>query len=531
MIPNRRDFLKTGAAASVAALAPTLASAAEDRLTTISIIHTTDLHGNVLPTHTYEGVPDVGGLARCATQIRRWRAENPNSLLIDVGDIYQGTHLSRQNEGRLMIDLMNRLRYDAWVLGNHEFDWGIGVVEDIVDRSACPVLTANIELAGKRSGTQGDDGHPFAKIAPSMIREVAGFKIGIAGIITPGLSYWLPEDLTKGIKALDPAPITAAAAKRMREEGADAVIVAGHMGSKFGKDDFANRVDDVLTQSVGTVDAFIAGHTHRDLPSMRIQRALYTQAGYFGIYLGRVDLTFDRETRKLVDRRAFTILMDDRFDLDPLVLERAKDEIEISEKTLAKPVGILSQPIGTTTSPGKPSSMSMLIGAAIVHSLAKQGTKVDAVVHGQFLDDEIAAGELTLADVWKIVPYENRVVTASLDTEQLKVVLEEMFATSHSKRNVMGLGTAIRKTGGRTMVEAFSNPDGSPVEPKSKMRIAFNSFDARSGGQRFMKLRQILAEPESETRLEPVETRAALADYFADHKEISPASLEAQLRG
>ena len=134
----------------------------------------------------------------------------------------------------------------------------------------------------------------LAKIAPWTIREIAGFKIGIAGLITPGLSYWLPPELTRGIRALDPAPVARAAAEAMRAEGADAVIVAGHMGTKFGKDDFANRVDDVLKQSVGKIDVYIAGHTHRDIGSYRSQRALYTQAGYFGIYLGRVDLTFDR---------------------------------------------------------------------------------------------------------------------------------------------------------------------------------------------------------------------------------------------
>ncbi|PYL67426.1 MAG: hypothetical protein DMF20_03515, partial [Verrucomicrobia bacterium] len=93
---SRRDFLKLVGRAGMASAVPTLASAAALNPDTvcISILHTTDLHGHILPTFDYDGKPDCGGLARCATQIRRWRRENPNSILIDVGDVYQGTDVS-----------------------------------------------------------------------------------------------------------------------------------------------------------------------------------------------------------------------------------------------------------------------------------------------------------------------------------------------------------------------------------------------------------------------------------------------------
>ncbi len=89
---------------------------------TISLFHTTDLHGHILPTQSYRGIANVGGLARCAAQIREWRKAHPHSLLIDMGDVYQGTAVGWITRGRLMIDLFNKLQYDAWVLGNHEFD-------------------------------------------------------------------------------------------------------------------------------------------------------------------------------------------------------------------------------------------------------------------------------------------------------------------------------------------------------------------------------------------------------------------------
>ena len=120
---TRRDFLRLAGGAGLLSASPTLASAAaalEPDTVCISILHTTDLHGHILPTSDYDGTADRGGLARCVTQIRRWRGQNPNSILIDVGDVYQGTDVSLRNKGELMIDLFNHLKYDAWVIGNHD---------------------------------------------------------------------------------------------------------------------------------------------------------------------------------------------------------------------------------------------------------------------------------------------------------------------------------------------------------------------------------------------------------------------------
>ena len=113
---------------------------------TVSILHTTDIHGHILPISDYDGTPDLGGFARCATQIRRWRRKNPNTILIDVGDVYQGTEVGLRNKGQLMIDLFNHLSYDAWVVGNHEFDWGLDAFRAAVQASKMPVLAANTTI-------------------------------------------------------------------------------------------------------------------------------------------------------------------------------------------------------------------------------------------------------------------------------------------------------------------------------------------------------------------------------------------------
>src|SRR5690242_3379705 len=142
---TRRDFLRLASRAGLVGAFPTLASAAaalEPDTVCISILHTTDLHGHILPSSDYNGNSDCGGLARCAAQIRRWRHQNANSVLIDVGDVYQGTEVSLRNKGELMIDLFNHVKYDAWIIGNHEFDWGIETFTNALQKSAMPVLAA-----------------------------------------------------------------------------------------------------------------------------------------------------------------------------------------------------------------------------------------------------------------------------------------------------------------------------------------------------------------------------------------------------
>src|SRR5438067_11799008 len=199
---TRREFLKLAGRSGLLGAVPTLASAAaalESDTVCISILHTTDLHGHILPTSDYDGTADRGGLARCVTQIRRWRGQNPNSILIDIGDVYQGTDVGLRSKGELMIDLFNHLKYDAWVVGNHEFDWGIEPFQRALERSTMPVLAANTLLEGKPVGEISDAKNPFARIHPYVLKEIRGIKIAIIGVTTPGMPFWLRQEFARGI--------------------------------------------------------------------------------------------------------------------------------------------------------------------------------------------------------------------------------------------------------------------------------------------------------------------------------------------
>jgi 2',3'-cyclic-nucleotide 2'-phosphodiesterase/3'-nucleotidase len=218
---TRREFLKLIGQAGLVNGVPTLASAAaalNPDTVCISILHTTDLHGHILPTSDYDGNSDRGGLARCATQIRRWQRENPNSILLDVGDVYQGTDVSLRNKGALMIDMLNHLEYDAWVVGNHEFDWGMECFERVLQQSNMPVLAANMLMDGKLAGEFPDAKHPFAKIQPFILKEIAGIKIAIVGITTPGMPFWLWPEFTRGLDFRHPVEPVRARSPMQRGE-------------------------------------------------------------------------------------------------------------------------------------------------------------------------------------------------------------------------------------------------------------------------------------------------------------------------
>ncbi|PYJ46717.1 MAG: hypothetical protein DME85_09225 [Verrucomicrobia bacterium] len=521
---TRREFLKLAARAGLLSAVPTLASAVaalNPDTVCISILHTTDLHGHILPTSDYDGNPDRGGLARCVTQIRRWRRENPNSILIDVGDVYQGTEVSLRNKGELMIDLFNYLQYDAWVVGNHEFDWRIEPFHQALQRSTMPVLAANTVLEGKLAGEFSDAKHPLAKIQPFVLKDIAGVKLAIIGVTTPGMSFWLPPEFTRDIGFQHPVESVRRAIAQAKREGADAMVLTGHMGLKprTGGDDFANAVM-ALTSEFPEIAAFIAGHTHQAITSRLTNGVLLTQADHFGIHVGRLNLLFDRNSKKLLAREATCELMDNRFHLDHAIISRAKPQLAESDAALAEPIGELAETLHARSRFGQPSDVERLIGAAINEALLERGVAVDGVMHGVFDENaNLVAGPKTVDDVWNVIPYENYIVTAELSPDEIKAVMEDMYA-SHERRSLLGIEVKSEGRGYDRRITSMTLRDGRRLDRGKKYVIAFNSFDSRSAGHHFMKLRALLETPSANCVMHPVQTRDALIDYFRRHKVV-----------
>jgi 2',3'-cyclic-nucleotide 2'-phosphodiesterase/3'-nucleotidase/5'-nucleotidase len=528
--PTRRAFLKTIGRAGLFCAAPPITRAAagpsEDTVR-ISILHTTDLHGHILPTSDYAGNVDLGGFARCVTQIRRWRRQNQNSILIDAGDVYQGTEVSLRTNGAMMIDLFNYLKYDAWIIGNHEFDWGVETFANAVAKSDMPVLAANMSIEENASDDLSTN--PFAKLRPYLLKEFGGIKIAIIGVTTPGMAFWFRPEFIRGFKFEHSVEPVRRAITSAKDEGADAIALAGHMGLKArsGGDDFANNVMALTSEFPETV-AFIAGHTHQTISSRFTNSVLLTQADHFGIHAGRIDLTFDRASKRLLRREATCELMNDRVPLDPTILSRTKSMLDESAIALAQPIGTLAETLRARSRPGEPSEVEQLIGGAIMEEMRKRDVAVDGAMHGVFEErNNFVAGPKTVHDAWNLIPFENYVVTAWLTADEIKVLMEEVYA-SREPRNLIGFEIRTEGTGFDRRITTMQLADSRLIERDKRYRIAFNSFDSRSAGHRFMKLRALLETPATNCTFHPVLTRDAVIDYFRRHGVVHKIAHQAR---
>lgn len=523
----RRDFLRAALGAGAAITLPASLTrrvlAGSSDTVTVSILHTTDLHGRVLADTVRDLGANVGGFARCATQIRRWRRENPDSLLLDLGDLYQGTDVGWRTDGRIMTDCLNALDYDARVLGNHEFDWGLEPVYDTLAHSRAPIIGTNLLLEGKTPEDFNQPDHPLARILPWKLFTVAGFRIGVLGFTTPGMPYWFHPSFLEGMDFLDCADPARRGEAALRALGIDALLLAGHMGLRPDADNQSNQVRAVM-QACPTAAAFLGAHSHRLHEADRIGEVIYTQANHWGSHVGRLDFTFDRASRRLLSRSTQLAFMGPDAPADPVVLDLCRDRLDDSAQALARPVGRLARTLTVRSEPGSPSEVERLIAAAIIEGLRERGVRADAVVHGLFEQRrDFDQGDKAVADLWPIMPYENFLITAELTPAQIAAVLEECYA--NSPRNLMGLTARAVREGDRWRVERILLPSGAPADPARRYTVAFNTWDAQSGGGRLMRTREILSEPDCRKTLHRVQTRQALIEFFLRHETIDAQHL------
>jgi 2',3'-cyclic-nucleotide 2'-phosphodiesterase (5'-nucleotidase family) len=480
---------------------------------TISVLHTTDLHGHILPTTDYHARPNLGGLARCASQIRAWRAANPNSLLLDVGDVYQGTAVSLASRGALMIRCFGALGYDAWVVGNHEFDWGADAFAAAVAASPMPVLSGNARLVG----------HALDRIRPWLMKEIAGIRLAIVGLTTPALTTWLPPENLRDYEALDPVESLHRILGDVAAQKPDAIILAGHMGLKR-RDDFANCVGE-LTRDFPQLAACLGGHTHEDWPGNYLHGVLYTQADHYGIHAGKIDLTFDRATHKLIHREATTVLMDSQVPFDPQIMALAQPDLAASDRELARQIGVLAEPFRASAIFGRPGEQERLIASAMLAALRKQGANADVVIHGLFDQKSVLEpGAKTVADMWRLLPYENQIVSFDVAAADLPVLAQEI-AGAQNLRQIMGLRVEAAPSGKEWRVTDLRNADGTPLSPQRTYRVAVNSHDSQSAGGRLPVLAGLVAAPNARRVLHPVETRDATIDFFTTRGKVGAADL------
>lgn len=297
---NRRTFLQntTASAAYLGLGAAGLQSCSGSRTKHITILHTNDVHSHIDPFPSdHSRYANLGGLARRASLVQKIRQENPNTLLFDAGDIFQGTPYFNFYGGELEFKLMSKLKYDAATIGNHDFDNGIDGLLAQMPHAKFELLSANYDFTNTVM-------NGFVKPYQTYIRD--GIKIGVYGIGID-LDGLVLKKLYKETEHLNPYEIALDTERKLKEEeNCELIICLSHLGYDY--DNNPNRADDVtLAAKTEYTQLIIGGHTHTFLekPEIRLNKfgkeVLVNQVGCYGLNLGRIDFYFD-STEKLISK-------------------------------------------------------------------------------------------------------------------------------------------------------------------------------------------------------------------------------------
>ncbi len=293
---KRRDFIeKTAASTAFLSLGMSLSSF-KSEIKHITILHTNDVHSHIDPFPLdHPRNPNMGGVARRASLIEAIRLENPNVLLLDAGDIFQGTPYFNYYGGELEFKLMSMMKYDLSTIGNHDFDNGIDGLTAQMPHATFEFVSANYDF--KNTSMDG-----FVK--PFKIFNKAGIKIGVFGLGIE-LQGLVDKKMSKETVYNNPLEITQDMVRILKKENkCDLVICLSHLGYKYSKDD-SNKISDLkLAELTKDIDLIIGGHTHTFLDKPTIvknsdgKEVLVNQVGCFGINLGRIDFYFDNDISK-----------------------------------------------------------------------------------------------------------------------------------------------------------------------------------------------------------------------------------------
>ena len=292
---DRRKFLSSSAIFGAALVTSPRSFAFSADEVVITILHTNDTHSQIDPLPANDKNAGKGGVARRATLVKRIRKENPNTLLIDAGDVLQGTPYFNFYRGEVEYKAMSAIGYDASTLGNHEFDNGIEALAAALKFANFDIVSTNYDVKG--TALEG-------RVKPYVVKTVGGIRVGLFGLGISPTALITPENF-KGVTYNDPVIAARNVVKTLREQERCALVVCmSHLGYPF-KDRPSNNIDDVkLAVQVDGIDFIASGHSHlfMDKPAEQTQpcgaKTLIFQVGKSGINVGRMDFTF--RTGKLI---------------------------------------------------------------------------------------------------------------------------------------------------------------------------------------------------------------------------------------
>ena len=529
----------------LAAVVPA-AGSADDGLLRVHLLWTNDVHGHIAPEPAKFMNPDfpppLGGGASAATYIKevtaRAEAAGEEVLLVDVGDMFQGTPIGNKTKGAAVIEYMNAIGYLFSVPGNHDFDMGRENTERLARMSKFPWLCAN--LVEKSTGELVD------WVQPTMMLEVGGIRLGVIGIITPGTEHMSFPKNIEGLEFLEMAPTVERYRDQLRAQGADLIFLAIHEGLPFdpvkgwknlvAAQGEAERGQEgtygsnysrggmnlmELVNAVPGIDIAVGGHTHRGYKEPWIDPVNHTmcfESFGNGSSLGHAVLLIDRATRSLVGYEGahadgtLITLFEDEIWPDAGIASVIRPHHELAEAEMTKVIGSSAVTLGR----GNPGGSLM---ANLVTDAMRERFSGDlAVQNSGGLRADLQAGELTTRDIFSVMPFGNELMIVTMDGRMVRRLIES---------RVEGRSGGILLSGARVVLD-LSRPDrdrvveleigGEPWDPDREYDVVITDF-LMEGNSGLDFLTTIPAEKITPTGVTQAE---AVEQYVTRHSPVRP---------
>jgi 2',3'-cyclic-nucleotide 2'-phosphodiesterase (5'-nucleotidase family) len=469
---------------------------------TLSVVTTNDVHGRIAQ------LPLLGGYVR---NLREARARDGGGvLLLDAGDIFQGTLESNSSEGAAMIRGYRALGYSAAALGNHEFDFGpvgphpipftkaedpLGALKARVREAPFPMLSANLERSDGRAPA-------IPKLRASVLLRVAGVRVGIVGGLTKDALAATHAGNTGGLQVSALPAAIAREAKALRNEGARLVIAVVHAGAdcRDAKDPddlsscapIAEVFDMARALPAGSVDLIVAGHTHAQV-AHRVSGIPIIEAYSNGRAFGRVDLSVARDPTIKPTVRIYpphTLCEDD---LDKPVCSNESYE-SAPVKRDAKVLAAIAKDLARAKA-----ERDQLLGVEVVAPVLRASTSESALnnlvadlilqaapgADAAFSNAggvriSLPVGPLTYGTVYEMFPFDNAFATLHISAAELGMILATNLAAPGGMLALAGLRAQAHCVAGKLVVD-ITTPDGQPLPPDRMLTVITSDFLASQG--------------------------------------------------
>ena len=353
------------------------------------ILHTNDFHGHIAEENEYAGA------ARIAALVKETRATYPGVLVLDGGDRVSGTPVSSLYKGVPIIEVLNEVGYDAAALGNHEFDHGYLQMLKFKDIAEFPFITAN---AFAPDGTLLAD-------APSMIKTVNGIKVGIIGLVTETTPDIIIPAGNEGISFAPAAEMLKPMVTALRPQ-VDLLIVLSHVGHEEELE---------LARDIKGIDVIVGGHSHtKVLPPVKVGDTYVVQAGYYGAYVGKLDITVDTDADVMT---AFNGILIPAAEL-PAPLKKVDRIVQRWEKKVSRQVDFQ-----IASADRDYSKVEM---QPFLQQILTEATGADFGFYNMGgIRDVFRAGKVTARHLWNIEPFGNQLVTVTATGRVIKRILSD----------------------------------------------------------------------------------------------------------